>query len=235
MDIQDLLRLQGYTLFDKLMVRQIQFQNSPNVQANFQELPIWRFATKDQKSGFILTQSYLVYQTTHYKKHENFFKDFSLGLGLIHSKVKIDHLSRVGLRYLSAVIPMKNEKLYEYLVNGLHGIDLTIPLRYSMCESVFDTTIENTSKGTLINRVHFRTGPLGYPPDINPHNLTLSPKFDSKETTFHAVIDIDHFIEKQIEFDSKKTNSFLLDLHKEIKVAFNANITKHAKKVWFDE
>ena len=235
-EIQDKLRREGYTLFDTQKVTQLHFEttqpSAPN-KAEVVEIPIWRMTKSDQKSGFILNQSQLVYHTTHYETHDQFFDAFLLGLERVHSTIKLDHLSRLGLRYLNAVLPSADEAVDQYLVNGLHGVNIEATPRYSLYESVFNTTIEPTStSGILVNRVLCRAGALGYPPDINPPDLLPLPKFAKGDNISHAVIDIDHFIEGQMPLNFDQTKIQLSSLHAGVKQAFKATVTDYARKVW---
>lgn len=234
-EIQDKLRLNGYTLFEAQKITQLRFQSSssPSTKAEFVELPIWHFTKANQSAGFILGQSSLAFHTTHYETHKQFFNEFLLGLEIIHSIVKLEHLSRLGLRYLNAVLPKQGEIVNQYLDPGLHGITLDIPIRYSLSESVFDTDVASSSfKGNVVNRVHYKSGPLGYPADMLPNNLSRMEQFAMTENISHAVIDIDHFIEGQMPLNIKQTETLLSSLHSGIEKAFFAIITDFAKSTW---
>lgn len=232
-EIQDKLRLDGYTLFDQQKITQLQFDTAVPGKAEVVEHPIWRITKSDRKSGFILSQSHLVYHTTHYQTHNEFFENFLLGLQKIHSIVKLDHLSRLGLRYLNAILPIKDESIDRFLIKEVHGVNVDANPRYSLYESVFDTKIESISfPGTLVNRIYCRSGQLGYPPDIAPHDLLQMPQFDKMPSILHAVVDIDHFIEGQMPLDSERIKKHLTALHKKIKEAFKATVTDYAIKAW---
>ena len=120
-EVQDKLRFDGYTLFDQQKITQLHFETSLLGKAEVIEHPIWRITKNDRKSGFILSQSHLVYHTTYYQTHDEFFDDFLSGLKKMHSVVKLDHLSRLGLRYLNAVLPTNDEMVNKYLIRGCTG------------------------------------------------------------------------------------------------------------------
>lgn len=227
--IQDKLRLEGYTLFDPQKITQLHFNtdSSSTPKADVIELPVWRITKPDRSAGFILGQSFLAFHTTNYQTHRQFFDDFLLGLQIIHSITHLEHLSRLGLRYLNAVLPPENESVNQYLESGLHGMPLDETPRYSLIESVFDT-----SQGTLVSRVHHRKGPVGYPPDMAPSELVSLPQFAIKDNISHAIIDIDHFTENQIPINLQRVMSNLTSLHKGITDAFQATITTHARERW---
>ncbi len=83
-DIQDKLRLTGYTLFEEQKISQLRFQSSVSAKAEFVELPMWKFTKADQSAGFILGQSSFGYHTTHYETHKTFFNEFLSGLKIVH-------------------------------------------------------------------------------------------------------------------------------------------------------
>jgi uncharacterized protein (TIGR04255 family) len=228
-EIQDKLRLEGYTLFIPQKITQLRFNTdaSPLPRADVIELPVWRITRPDRSAGFILGQSFLAFQTTNYQTHKQLFDDFLLGLQIIHSITRLEHLSRLGLRYLNAVLPQKNETVNQYLESGLHGMHLDETPRYLLIESVFDT-----NRGTLVSRVHHRKGPVGYPPDMAPNELLPLPQFAIKGTISHAVIDIDHFTENQIPLNWEQIKRDLTSLHRGITDSFQAIITDHARKRW---
>lgn len=230
-ELQNSFRLQGYTLFDQEKVTQLIFREFP--KAEVVEIPIWRITAPDKKSGFILSQSHLAYHTTHYQDHNQFFDIFLLGLKEINEVVKLDHFSRLGLRYLNAVLPKDHENVNQYLKNGLHGIEIEAEKKYSLHESVFETKVKLCScSGNLVNRVYLKSGTLSYSPDIPPHNLAMMSKFARKEPMIHAVIDIDHFIQEQMTVDLEQMRPKLKALHNELKKTFEANVTEYAWREW---
>ena len=70
-ELQDVFRLQGYTLFDPGKITQLIFRDSPP-RAEVIELPIWRITNTDKTSGFILGQTHLTYHSTHYQDHYHY-------------------------------------------------------------------------------------------------------------------------------------------------------------------
>jgi uncharacterized protein (TIGR04255 family) len=193
----------------------------------------WLLTKANRRSGFILGQSSLTFHTTHYETSDEFLPELLLGLKVVHEIVNIDHLSRLGLRYLDAVLPSKNETVEQYLSNGLHGIEFGSTPRYVLNELVFGTETEPLlHQGTLVARVHRARGLLGYPPDMVPSGLIAMERFECKDEVSHAIIDTDHFVEGKMPLDFDQIHAQFVNLHKTIKQAFNATTTEHARKVW---
>ena len=174
-EIQERLRREGFSRFETLQTTQLQIGPSGDSASQSPQLvpvPSWVFSRSDRSAGFILTTTFVSYHTTHYDTHRSFLPGLLRGLELVHAVVGLDHVARLGLRYLNAVWPEEGETVDRYLVPGLHGIDAPFPLRYAMHESVFDTESGPlVSMGTLVVRVYRTTSPLGFPPDLVPHGL----------------------------------------------------------------
>lgn len=235
-EIQDSLRREKYTLFEPLQVTHLQLANPPN-----QSLPepqvaqalSWLITKADRTSGFILAASSVSFHTTHYETRNEFIPEILKGLEIIHRVVGLDHISRLGLRYLDAIIPRLGESVDQYLADGLHGIEFGAKQRYSLNESVFETSSGPLiSNGTLVARVHRMTSALGYPPDMVPNGLLPMPRFDVKDERDHAVIDTDHFVEGQMIIDYEMIKTQLYNLHLTVKDVFRATTTKYAHSIW---
>lgn len=235
-EIQDILRRKGYTLFEPQEITQLQFVSSPGQVPTKPELTqvlTWLISKADRTAGFILGSSSLTYHTTHYETRNEFLPELLQGLRAVHEVVSLDHLSRLGLRYLDAVIPTEDEQVSQYLADGLQGVAFGAKQRYAMSESVFETeTGPLISTGTLVARVYRATSPLGYPPDLAPQGLQTMPRFQINDAIPHAVIDNDHFIEGRMPIDFGYIQEQLSSLHSGIKQVFEATITDYAKETW---
>lgn len=235
-EVQDILRRAGYTLFEPQQITQLQFVGGPGqvpTQPEVMQVMNWLISKADRTAGFILGASSLTYHTTHYQTRNEFLPELVQGLQAVHKVVSLDHLARLGLRYLDAVIPDKGETVSQYLADGLQGVSFGAKQRYAMSESVLETeTGPLVASGALVARVYRATSPLGYPPDLAPHGLQPMSRFQINDAISHAVIDTDHFVEGRMSIDFEQINEQLASLHTGIKSAFEAMLTPHAKEVW---
>ncbi len=232
-EIQDQLRCKGYTLFERREITQLQL--GQQVEPKVNNTTSWLLNKEDKTAGFILDTSSLTFHTTHYETNKEFISELLNGLKIVHQEVKLDHLSRLGLRYLDAILPSSKENVTQYLVPGLHGINLNQEqLNYSLHESIFQTECEPLlKKGKLIVRViQLQSALLGYPPGISPFDLKPMERFTITQPCSHAIIDTDHFVEGHLPFDFNKINEQLSSLHKTLKKMFAAITTEYAKSVW---
>ena len=234
--IQDRLRREGYPLFEPQQFMQLIVPGPGQAQPQepqIQQAVSWLMTRSDRTAGFILSPSTITYHTTHYQTHKEFIPELLRGLTAVHVAVSLDHVSRLGLRYLDAVLPRTGETTEQYLVGGLHGIDFNAARRHAMTESVFATDTQPlVPKGTLVVRVYRAVAPLGFPPDMLPTGLAIAPQFEIKEPREHAIIDTDHYVEGRMPVEMEKLNDQLLSLHGTIKSVFGATTTDHARSAW---
>lgn len=234
--VQDRLRRQGYPLFEVQQVTHLEVQAPGQAQPaepRITQTISWLITRSDRTAGFILAPSGITYHTTHYETNDEFIPALLRGLAAVHEATALDHVSRLGLRYLNAVLPRAHENLEQYLVGGLHGIAFNAARRYMLTESVFGTqTGPLVSTGTLVARVHTMAAPLGFPPDMQPNGLIVNPRFEVKEPRLHAVIDTDHFVEGRMPIDPVPLGEQLRSLHATIKSALDATTTDHARSAW---
>ncbi len=235
-EIQDLLREKGYVNFEPIEVNHLHIPNLNEhviTPQSFIPMVNWLFTDSDRRSGFILNNSTITHHTTKYQTNLEFLPELLIGLEVVHSVVNLAQINRLGIRYLDAVLPKKDESIDQYLVPGLQGITFKTAPQFALNEYVFRTECEPLiANGTLIARLHRFNGLLGYPPDITPHGLVQAPQFQLSEPLVHSVIDTDHFVEGVMPIDIGKLQQQLNAMHGDIKSVFNSMITEHAQAVW---
>lgn len=235
-DIQDLLRRDGYTLFEEQETPQLEFafesSEAPPVP-KVTTLKVWRMTAPDRSSGFVLTPASIAFHTTHYQTRREFLPAGLKGLEVVHKIVGLEHVSRLGLRYLDAVQPRDGETVDQYLAAGVCGVQFGAIERSASSEQVFETQPGVLAeRGVLVARVHRVTANLGFPPDVAPHGLTIMDKFTGVAPAAHAVIDTDHFVQGAFPLDLDVLGQQIGALHGDIRRAFEAIVTPHALTVW---
>ncbi|MGF6980047.1 uncharacterized protein (TIGR04255 family) [Paraburkholderia sp. JPY465] len=235
-EVQDLLRRDGYTLFEEQAMPQLEFvfeaNDAPPVP-KVGTLKVWRMTTADRTSSFVLSPTFIAFHTTHYDTRRQFLPNGLRGLEHVHKVVGLDHVSRLGLRYLDAVQPREAETVDQYLAGGLRGVQFGAVEQSASSEQVFETQPGVLAdRGILVARVHRAVAPLGFPPDVAPHGLVIKDRFAKQEPQRHAVIDTDHFVQGRFPLDFASLASQLEALHRDIRRAFEAIVTPHALKAW---
>lgn len=235
-EIQDVLRRNGYTNFEPQQVTHLQFPSGEQQalsEPQVMQTTTWLISKADRSCGFILNKNSISFHTTHYDTKDQFLPELIRGLRAVHGVVGLDHISRLGLRYLDAIIPMGDVSIDRYLADGLHGVEFGAMTKYKLNEAVFETeSAPLLPKGTLVNRIHKMNAPLGYPPDLIPNGLVPMDRFLIKYPTTHAIIDTDHFVEGFMPLDFDKIKDQLLALHETIRKIFEATVTEYAISVW---
>lgn len=232
--IQDLLRKEGFVNF-KPETGQV-LEVKPGEKSSVKEVKSWHMSNEAQTAGYVLNSDSITFRTTDYKSRVEFLASFFQGLKVVHEVVELSHINRLGLRYLSAVIPNQEETIKEYLSSPLS--DLNVGERVSRLSEVRLLTElpETSTKGQLIARVFGSNSQLGYPADMVPNGLVpkseFSNQFSNQSVYNHAVIDIDHFSDERFEFKLEEIQTRIKDLHLILKRAFVESVSKHALEVW---
>lgn len=235
-EIQDLLRTKGYPIFEANDMTQLSFEVNPHGGAPMPQVSttaMWLLVNESRTAGFVLGKDYLTFHTTEYKTKKEFIPEILKGLEAVASVTKLSFVTRIGLRYLDAVIPRPGEDLKKYLNNGLHNLDIDLEQVQSINEMVFKTDVTPlVNNGHLIVRVYSSKSQLGYPPGIETHGLFASPKLINTPATWHAIVDTDHFVEEKMPVDFDGLEKQIRSLHSLIEKGFRNVVSEHALEVW---
>ena len=236
-DIQESMRREGYPDFQKgtSVVLHLGAANGGEIKPEHaqQQLRFERFTFSNMESSksFILEQNALSYQATEYDTFEQFSDEFLKGLAVVHKAITLSFSTRIGIRYLDAVVPEGGEKnLPKYLIPEVLGLANSLGDDVTVAHS-FSETLVSMPKGKVLSRTILQNGPLGFPPDIQPIGLKIAERF-TKINEAHAVIDSDGSYEAREAFDIGLIEKKLDELHDEITKVFRAIVTPYALGVW---
>ena len=235
--IQNLLRQKGFIHFETHEASQLTFSTSQKNETPPEPKVIrattWLFSDAQRASGYILTNSSIVFHTTEYETHDEFIAALLLGFGIAKEAANISGLERIGIRYLNAIWPNSNEAVDDYLPSNIHGFNFGNDRKYALSEAVFETNVQPLiQQGVLRLRVLQMQSIFGYPPDLIPIGLNPQNKFNIDASRPHGLIDIDHFVEGEMIINIDNIKSQLISLHKEIHEIFESVTTDHAKISW---
>jgi uncharacterized protein (TIGR04255 family) len=190
------------------------------------------FMNSHKTSGFVLDQSWLMYQTTNYDTFDPFVVTLLEGLGVLHGAAKLDYTDRAGIRFLDAVVPRSGESVFDYLQPYVLGLSNLLPDRalvHSMSET--KTTLGKT---TLVGRAVIQNqkgGNAAFPEDLLPVQLGLADKF-SDIRGLYAILDTDSWTDDRQDFDLNDLENTLKSLHTSMRRSFDLMVTPHALQVW---
>jgi uncharacterized protein (TIGR04255 family) len=191
------------------------------------------FLSADQAKGFIFEQGALSFQTMEYDTFAPFLEEFMEGFGIVHDVIQLAFVERIGIRYLDAVVPKGGpDDLPRYLTKGVLGLTGKLPTGMLIGLSMSETHIPLPDvEANLVARTIIRSGPLGFPMDLEPQGLKVPERFEKVEG-LHAIIDTDASQAKRLPIDLNDLRSRLDMLHTSIRMAFDATVTKEALAEW---
>jgi uncharacterized protein (TIGR04255 family) len=186
------------------------------------------FGNTGKTRNFIVDRQSLTLLSTDHDRFETFSTCFLEGLEIVHDTVRLAFTERIGLRYLDRVMPRSGETVRQYLVEQAHGLDLGTGemSSYSYMES-----LNETGRIKLMSRVAIQNGPLAFPPDIQPGDMSIAERFTSYAGV-SAIIDNDGFVEDRETFSTEAVTHHLDDIHEVIDAAFRAIATPYAFAAW---
>ncbi|WP_122588791.1 TIGR04255 family protein [Pseudomonas viridiflava] len=232
-DIQERMRRAGYTIFETEDMQNIDFglitdSANANTNAVVTTTRNWFFTKPDRTCGYVLTQDFLTFHTTGYLDRDQFFKALCDGLEIVHEIVQLEQISRLGIRYLNAVIPGEGEYVKDYLNSNIQGVTFGLPVLGGIWEAGY-----RTQHGLLIAKVYQApNSPLGFPQDLVPRSVQLLPRFKIETPFAHAVIDMDLAIEGAMPINCSVIYEKLLSFHGDLAKCFHAIATPLAFERW---
>lgn len=236
-EIQDKLRKSGFPLFETEQSQAFNFfvpngnSDEPPVGVPMPMIntsPNWYFTNSERSKGYVLSSDFITFQVTKYQGHESFFEDALIGFRLLNEIVQLGNITRMGIRYLDAIIPDSNESMSDYLSPSVLGIEFGTAWLGGSWESAY-----KTEHGLLIAKVYrAANAPVGTPIDLQIRSLQLPEKFRGNTPLRHAVMDIDHYSEGTRPPDAKVLAESLNDLHQGVSDCFKALSTEHAFERW---
>ena len=189
------------------------------------------FLNMQGTAGFILEQGALSFQTTAYDTFETISEQFFAGLNIVHECVTLAYTERLGIRYLDAVVPGGDgHQLADYLAPGVLALAGRLPEGVPIGLTLSETHIPFPD-ASLVCRTIVRSGPLGFPMDLQPQGLQVGERF-AQIGGLHAIIDTDASQSDRHPIDLLQLRKRLDTLHSKIRMAFDATVTPHALEVW---
>lgn len=237
--IQEQMRLSGYPDYKRGGVVELSLnqQIEDELQAQppmMQQAERFMFTNIESTKGFILDQNALSFQTTSYESFEKFAEEFMVGLGIVHTYLKLQFTDRIGLRFLDAVVPPAGTThLNNYLVPGVLGLYGHLPSDSEVVVSISQSHIQAPGCA-VIARTIIQKGPLGFPMDLQALGFQVGKQFQKIEG-LHAIIDTDAWSEGKAIFDLTGIRSRLEILRHGVGVAFEATVTPEAIEDWTKE
>jgi len=226
--IQEALRAQ-YPVFEREQIGGVSL--GPNGQPLFvQNESRWRFETRDEQVGYMLSTSQLITHTTAYVDSEDFRGRVVSGFRIVHEFAKLGFIQRIGLRFIDLIIPTASDRIEDYVNPSLVGFRPSVPGLTPDISQQF-IRAHSTLGGTLLMRASRALHSSALPADLLPTTLKLSRQPDPEQESM--LLDWDHYIESaNLDPDPDVLAEKLRSLKAPIAKIFEEAITAYAVKVW---
>ncbi|MEQ9107798.1 MAG: TIGR04255 family protein [Limnobacter sp.] len=230
--IQEAFRKAGYPAYSVNYMVVFQMIAGQSGNPENQPVPVtqetYHFGNLKKTHSFVLDAQKLTLQSTMYGCFEDFSSEFMKGMTILNDILDLSFFERIGLRYLDRVIPKYNDSIAQYLVDQVQGV---LPVLKG--EGIFTYAESMIQKDgvKLCARVLTQNGELAFPPDIQPVDMAIEPRFVAYRG-ISAVLDNDGFIEQREEFYLPAIETHLVKIHEVISQAFKATVTQYALEVW---
>ena len=213
-------------------IAQIDFRNGqPSIGDSIRR---WHLSNTEKTSGVIIDSGKIHFHTTAYRNSTQFFAEFR---ELISAFVMVlpDEgvvVTRLGLRYVDLLLPEPG-----LTVDGQVIESLRVPRLPDIGEMnrTNQSILYNTQVGgTLVVRHRQSMTSDLLPPDLFPNKLRPAPRLETNPpaNSVVGILDFDHFIEVQDQFEIEQIINKFRDLHRVSSNAFKATTTKEALHKW---
>lgn len=226
-ELQDGLRDQ-YPLLESGHDRAV---NITDQQFQVNEIERWIFISKDRRSLVDVSEDRLLFVTSVYERFGPFSNSFQNIVQVISDILKPGLFSRLGLRYLDAIVPTKNESISELIDTGF--------LMPQSLSRLADTNLGHKSEsglqikdGHLIVRALHVQSDLIVMPDQAQVPIIIPASEEEKKSSVRVLLDIDHYWQdnqKQEDFDVRAILGRLEKLHEPSREAFFTITTDYAR------
>ena len=225
--IQEALRKDGYRLDLSGKAQEIVFGPQGPQHQIFDR---WEFLNVAKTRSVVITEQFAAYQTTDYTTFAEFIPEVIRLMDAL-AKAGADILiTRVGLRYVDAIVPLAGKTWRDYLNPGLHGTSSPVLSETLTAHHVFGST----ANGRMLARISQNTEGLLVPIELAQQNLTLLREQPAAGITT-TLIDIDHFKEWTKDYVGYQPDSFrqlVWGLKDDVYSVFLSFVTEAAMKEW---
>ena len=195
----------------------------------------WEYATPDNKIAVSVRTNGLVFHATRYTDSRTFFDQLNHVVCVFTNEIPSIYANRLGLRYIDFVIPKKGDVPESY-VNDRLNPDLGLSAVREGVTSTSGSIYQITDDTVLHVRYTRARGQPELPPDLSGLLLENSPLMttvlDKDFPTGVLDIDCHHNYKPVQKIDAARVREQFQFIYNKSFDAFEAAITKHARKEW---
>lgn len=222
--LQEKLRKSGFPGFNKERIQEVTFGPEPSAETSTR----WCFVSRDKREGVVLTEDFVVYETTRYEVFETFTERVKHVLNVLNAVAEITFASQIGLRYVDVVRSLDGHPPNWFIRKQFQGLSAELIAEAEVSNQFL--TLVRTSEGHLKLKSLEGRGPEFMPPDLGATRLEFDLEL-TKEDVFR-ILDFDHIWRGEIDFVSDDIVAKMWALHGSIEKTFKAIVTDEAMGVW---
>lgn len=224
--IQERLRNAGYPRYSEAQIQEIVL--GPAMAASpGTAMTKWAFADKDGTKAVVIAPEFVTFEVANYDTFDAFSQELGSILELVGEVANVALAERVGLRYVDHIRASAGDRIEDYVVPGLAGIDLA-PVDAQRSRSVF-VVQATTPSGQCIVRFTRSAGAFALPADLQPADVSIAPREGDGE---YALLDVDHFSTQTREYRPGVLLDVFWQLHDVSEGIFREAVTPHALRAW---
>ncbi len=226
--IQQKLKDIGFLRFEKNQIQNFLLTGpTPKVET----IERWDFSNREKRTGVVLTQDFVVLQTSEYTTFQDFRGVFHRVLDVVATDAGVSLAQRIGIRYVDLIRKAPNETFDQYLHPGLLGFPFSELNEETLSEESFRSeAAAKTPDGALSVRCMSAGGGQFLPPDLLPPVLRYDVSLGQDEVV--TIIDFDRFAMIDDDFVPDLLLERLDSLHETANKAFRAVVTPFALDKW---
>ena len=193
------------------------------------------FSGRDPAESFVVGQDGFALQTVEYDTIEDFAFKFRRGMRVIQEILAPDSVTRVGMRFLDAVVPPTGGTPGDYIRAQFLGLTNTLGGDWLTTYNFYEALNTRGDQQTK-TRVLTQHRELTYPPDLAGTIVPTLPERFAQVNGIHTLIDTDSWFgtgtEIALEFDPQVIVDRLSRLKADIRDSFHAVVTEAALQAW---
>jgi uncharacterized protein (TIGR04255 family) len=222
--LQEILRKSGFPGFSREQIQQVIFGPTPKAETTSR----WCFVSRDKREGVVLTEDYVVYETTRYDVFETFTDRVKRILEKLNNIAEIGFATQIGLRYVDVIRSLDGHPPNWFIREEVQGLNAQ-GLSEKAVVNQFLSMI-TTNEGILKIKSLEGVGPGFMPPDLEATRLDFDLSMPEGEA--FRVLDFDHIWKGEVDFVPDRLIQTMELLHNSIGKAFMATVKPEAIEVW---
>jgi uncharacterized protein (TIGR04255 family) len=188
--IQDQLRHAGYPINASTELQEVTLGQSAVSTSRRMH---WEFLSKDSTISVIVSEGFVVVQTSAYNYFEDFLEKVTAVVAVVSGVVGGLLVQRVGLRYVDLIRPKDGESWEMYVREGLRGF---VSRHFSEGTALhLHQIVTRTTSGAMVVRLLQNREMAILPPDLATGTLAFPRMVPPKQGELLTLVDIDHFQE----------------------------------------